>query len=126
MKRFRGFSLLEVLVAVAVIGIALSAALNAMSRSVDNLSVLERKTLASWVAENQLAYLRIEVMRNLQNPSKLEGEEEMAGRIWYWKATIETTEDDSVNRVAMMVSSDSKFLSIDSEVTSYLPVVVGQ
>lgn len=123
MKLQSGFSLLEVLVALAVVGIAMGAAMSAMSRGVDNLTVLERRTLSSWVAENQISNLRIELMRNLQMPTELNGEEEMAGRIWYWQANIEATEDEAVNRMLMRVSLREDMRAIESVVTTYFPVL---
>lgn len=123
MNKDTGFSLLEVLVALAVVGIALSAAMSATSRSADNLSVLERRTLATWVAENQITNLRLELMRNLELPGDLSGEERMAGRNWYWSAKVETTDDEMVNRMILSVSQNSDMRTIDAEVLTYYPVL---
>ena len=48
----QGFSLLEVLVALAILGISLGAAIKATSSSLGNAGYLQQRTLAHWVAMN--------------------------------------------------------------------------
>ena len=55
----RGFTLVEVLVAVAVIAIALAAGLRAAGVLVDNSQRLADVTAAQWCAENQLTNLKL-------------------------------------------------------------------
>ena len=56
MQRFpRGFTLSEVLVAVAIVSIALLAALRAAGQGTSNAGELRSRLLAGWVAENRLA-----------------------------------------------------------------------
>ena len=60
MKRAaRGFTLVEVLVAVAVIAIALGAGLRAAGVLVDNSQRLADIIAAQWCAENQLTQLKL-------------------------------------------------------------------
>ena len=54
-QTFSGFTLIEVLVALAILAIALSAALRATNISTDTAITLRQKTLASFVANNLLA-----------------------------------------------------------------------
>ncbi|WP_459618328.1 type II secretion system minor pseudopilin GspI [Bordetella sp. 2513F-2] len=58
--RQKGFTLIEVLVALAIIGVAMAAALRAMGVMIDNNRALHDKTLAMLAAENMLAQLRLE------------------------------------------------------------------
>ncbi|MGL5728054.1 MAG: type II secretion system minor pseudopilin GspI, partial [Plesiomonas sp.] len=55
----RGFTLLEVLVALAVFAVAALAVMQAASGHVRSLSLLEEKLFAGWVAENQQALLAL-------------------------------------------------------------------
>jgi len=59
MKAIRGFSLLEVLVALAIFAAAALSMLAFSTVIVQQQSRLERKTLALWLAENTLAELRL-------------------------------------------------------------------
>jgi general secretion pathway protein I len=55
----RGFTLVEVLVAVAVVAIALGAGLRAAGVLIDNSQRLSDVIAAQWCAENQLANLKL-------------------------------------------------------------------
>ncbi|MET3130953.1 general secretion pathway protein I [Oxalobacteraceae bacterium GrIS 1.11] len=56
----RGFTLLEVLVALAIVGIALGACLSAVGNLTRNHGALRATTMATWSAENRLAHIRID------------------------------------------------------------------
>ncbi len=56
--RVRGFTLLEILVALSLLAIGLAAAIRAVTVSTDTVATLQARQLAGWVAENQLTLLR--------------------------------------------------------------------
>jgi len=96
-----GFTLLEVLVALAVVAIALSAILGSSGRTVSNAANLRDTTLAQWVGENRMAELRLE--GEWPSTGGSEGEAEMGGREWFWRMEVEDTEDDNLRRVEVSV-----------------------
>lgn len=49
----RGFTLLEVMLALAIFALAATAVLQIASGALSNQQILEEKTVAGWVAENQ-------------------------------------------------------------------------
>ncbi|MGB0514780.1 MAG: type II secretion system minor pseudopilin GspI, partial [Wenzhouxiangellaceae bacterium] len=53
----RGFTLIEVLVALAVVALALGALIRTTGQAADTQYEAERRTLALWVASNRLAEL---------------------------------------------------------------------
>lgn len=55
MKRQQGFTLLEVLVALAILAVTLAAVTRATILLTDSASEAKQRTLATWVAQNQLA-----------------------------------------------------------------------
>jgi general secretion pathway protein I len=55
----RGFTLVEVLVALAIFAVALTAALRACSVATDTALDFRQRLLAGWIAENRLAEYRI-------------------------------------------------------------------
>lgn len=57
--RVRGFTLLEVLVALVVVGTALGASLRAIGSLTQNSSALRASMMATWSAENRLAQIRL-------------------------------------------------------------------
>ncbi len=55
----RGFTLIEVLVALAIVAIGMAAVMGALTSSANTISYLRDKTFAQWVALNQIANLRV-------------------------------------------------------------------
>ncbi len=58
-KRSAGFTLLEVLVALFIVGTALGASLRAVGSLTQNSSDLRTSMMATWSAENRLAQIRL-------------------------------------------------------------------
>jgi general secretion pathway protein I len=58
-SRRAGFTLLEVLVALVVVGTALGASLRAVGTLTQNSSALRSSMMATWSAENRLAQIRL-------------------------------------------------------------------
>lgn len=102
MSKARGFTLLEVLVALAVIAFALGSIIKVTGSSAANASYLRDKTLAHWVAANRLAQMQT---KNNPWPTKGgdEGAVEMAGREWFWMTEVLDTPDPEMRRVNINV-----------------------
>ena len=81
----RGFTLLEVMLALAIFALAATAVLQIASGALSNQQILEEKTVAGWVAENQTAQLYL--MTREQRAVRHQGESDMAGSRWYWRTT---------------------------------------
>lgn len=81
-----GFTLVEVLVALAVLTIALAAVMRALSQSIDTSASLRDRTIAMWVAQNRLTTHLVE--RDFPAMDTTEGDAEMAGRAWRWRERV--------------------------------------
>jgi general secretion pathway protein I len=82
-KRNRGFTLIEVLVAIGVVSFTIPALMLLMMKQADNAGSLRNKTIATWVAENTLTRLRLQ--RRLEDATLRDVTEEkveMAGTEW--------------------------------------------
>ncbi len=101
-SRQRAFTLLEVLVALAIFATVAAAVLTAAASSVRNAARLEEKALAGWIADNQLVELQ------LQRPSPGTGrnqrEVSYAGRDWQLQEAIDSTSDPAMRRVTLWVA----------------------
>jgi general secretion pathway protein I len=95
--------LIEIMVALAIITIALGAIIESTSSSTSNATHLRDKTIASWVAMNQIALTRAK--RTWGTISNTRGTVEMAGQEWQWKMQIKSTEEKDIRRLLVDVSS---------------------
>ena len=105
----RGFTLVEVMVALAIVAIALPALLMSLYQQIDDTAYLRDKTLAYMVAENKLAEIRLVIgsTRNL-SAGKDSGLASMADRDWYWWVETKATEVEKFFRVDITVSLEEE------------------
>ncbi|MBL1259102.1 MAG: type II secretion system minor pseudopilin GspI [Thiotrichaceae bacterium] len=118
LKRARGFTLLEVMVALAVIAIGLGAVITEASRNISNATLLEAKTLGHWVATNKV--VEVQVSGDWPRAGEESGDVEMAGRDWYWTTIVIDTLDDHVKRMDVEVRTDASSEKPIVKVISYL------
>ncbi|NQD94286.1 type II secretion system minor pseudopilin GspI [Pseudomonas sp. CrR25] len=102
MKRSAGFTLLEVLVALAIFALVAASVLSASARSLQTAARLEDRTLAMWIADNHLAELQLAETPPAQGRDQ--GELTFAGRAWQWQSEIQTTSEPSMRRVTVWVA----------------------
>ena len=98
MKQNEGFSLIEALVALAVLAIAAVGLTRAVESHVDSTRALERRAAAMWVAENRLAELQIGA--RAAGPAEVE----MLGQRWRVAVGETRTDDPEIVRVRITVS----------------------
>jgi len=97
----KGFTLIEVMVALLIIAVALSGAVKVMSNGAHNASLLSQKTFAQWVGLNQLTTVKLKGVWLKTGESK--GEVEMANQKWQWVQKVIKTEINDVNRLEVSV-----------------------
>ena len=102
-RRSRGFTLIEVLIALAFLAIAMSAIIATVGSSIRNAAELQDKTFANWVAMNELTTLRLAATWPAVGTQK--GNAEMAGQKWNWQTKVSTTQDPDLLRVDVDVSN---------------------
>jgi general secretion pathway protein I len=99
--RARGFTLIEMVVALAVLAVAMGALISGMGRYAANAAALREKTVALWVAHNRLTEIGLEPA--WPEIGKSDGDVEMAGAEWRWDVTVAETPDPKVRRVDITV-----------------------
>jgi len=103
-RQQKGFTLLEVLIALAILAIALAAAIKGVSSHVSNLVYLKERSLAHWVGLNALTELR--VSGQWPKTGEIKGDEVMAGREFKWVISVTEVEGGDVRRLDVKVSPE--------------------
>ena len=112
MKHQPGFTLLEVLVALAVLAIAMGAIIHAATQSINTVATLRDQTFASWVALNQVNTLLLESAPWPEEGSRT-GSVELANRTWRWDARFFKTEDPDLRGVELTVRASETGPELD-------------
>lgn len=103
--RSRGFTLIELLIALVVFAVAGIAVSSRLGTTTAQIFQLERKTVASWVADNHLTSLRLE-RRNTRDPiptGRKSTRVRLGGRDWRLETEIEATTVETLRRVDVAV-----------------------
>lgn len=116
MRSNAGFTLIEVLIALAILSIALTAVIKATSQNIKDNAYIQNKTIATWVASQVMNESRVGVIKVPTAPDKLEEETEMLGRTWKWQASLNPTPNQHIKEVQVKVfdSNEHLFTTLES------------
>ncbi|MGH8173464.1 MAG: type II secretion system minor pseudopilin GspI [Rhodanobacteraceae bacterium] len=103
-RRTSGFTLLEVLIALAVVALAMLALTRTASLQVGDFDALRERTLAGWVAANVLTETRMAAP--LPSTGRSDGRVEFASREWRWTRDVKATPDPVIRRIDVQVFLD--------------------
>ncbi|OUD14289.1 type II secretion system minor pseudopilin GspI [Thioflexithrix psekupsensis] len=113
-----GFTLLEVLVALAVVAIALAAVIKALGQQVENQRYLQDRTLGQWVAHNVLTELQVK--NEWVAVGEKEGNTDMAQRSWFWRIEVSNTIDPRLRRVVVSVYQEPEHRHVIASLVGFL------
>ena len=102
----RGFTLIEMLLAIVIIGVVGTTVATATAGVANQMYALERRTIANWVASNQLTRLHLAQEQQLSQPIS-KGKKTlrfyMGNRQWLVEQQISETETPWLSRVEIDV-----------------------
>lgn len=104
MKRRAGFTLLEVLIALAILAIASTAVISQSGQSIRQLHRLEQKSVALWIADNQIAYLR--GLPSWPSTGRRSEQLEMSGALWNIDTEVTATSEPWLRKIDVSVAVD--------------------
>lgn len=105
LPRARGFTLLEVMVALAIVSIGLIAAFNGIIQMAHSSATLRDRALADWIAMNQITEIRIS--GEFPEVGSRNGEVFFADRPWRWEARVSETGVTDLRRIDLYVMRDA-------------------
>ncbi|MDD9893410.1 MAG: type II secretion system minor pseudopilin GspI [Gammaproteobacteria bacterium] len=117
-RQHKGFTLIEILVALVFIALPMTAIIQTVSNYVYEAAYLKEKTVAHWVAMNKLTELQ--VTRQFPKPGTSNGETLMIGEAWRWEYTVNNTPEADMRRVDINVFAPSDKEAVLTSLTAYL------
>jgi len=106
LKSVRGFTLIEVMVALAVVAVALPALMFSLHQQIDGTAYLRDKSVAHLIAANKLTEVRLLARARGQLLKGTDsGTTEMAGRQWDWQLNSTETQLPKFFRVEIKVQA---------------------
>jgi general secretion pathway protein I len=97
----RGFTLLEVLAALIIVSLGMLGVIEAVSLTARNSSYVREKTIAHWIAMNQLTAVRL--LPGAPKVDKSSDEVDMGGRRWRWTMEVSQTPVETMRRIDIRV-----------------------
>lgn len=102
--RSRGFTLIEILIALTVLAVAMGAIIKATGDYTGGIAHLRDRTLADWVARDVLNDFQIH--REWPPVGERKGTMEMGHSEWAWRAVTSQTDEPELRRMDVEVSPE--------------------
>jgi general secretion pathway protein I len=96
-----GFTLIEVVVAIAIVALGLGALFNVLANTASNIGSLRERTFASWIANNRIAEVRLGTV--FPSVERTTGELEYAGSKWRYEQVVSQTAVEGLRRIDVRV-----------------------
>jgi len=100
--RCKGFTLIEVMVALSIVALSLTAVATSMVQMVDAANTMRDRTYASWIAHNKITEMRLSA--DSPEVSTSSGEVDYANTSWQWRAVVSETGVKDLYRIEVGVS----------------------
>ena len=103
-----GFTLIEVMIALAIVAISLGSAIAITSQDIMRADSMQHRAYANWIAQNKLTEARINNIK--PNVGIQDGFIIFAGNNWQWETNISETGIDDLYRMDVAVSIEYREL----------------
>lgn len=104
----KGLTLLEVLVALAIISVALTAIFYALYTTNRSITYLQDKTFGYWIAENQLAAFQLNNPDATALPPEAEGHVALFNEKWHWHIQTQPTSNSGISALIVDVTVNNE------------------
>ena len=101
-----GFTLVEVVVALAIVVVSFMALYGVIMQMVNATTLMQEKTIASWIAFDQITELRLN--KELPGGTKSNGVKEMGGVTWLYSVELRATGSDAIRQIIVTVAPEDE------------------
>lgn len=102
LRQPQGLTLIEVMVALAIVAIALTAIIKSVSQHIRSVSHLQDKTVALWVSQNVIAKAQLGLL-DLPRSDTVTNQTDMLGRTWFWSLAQAATPNPHISKLTVKV-----------------------
>ncbi len=102
-KKSPGFTLIEVLLALCVIAIALTALIKSTAQTVTGTMHVKEKTISHWVAMQGVSMIQLGLL-TMHGQQEITQSTTMLGQRWYWRARLQPTPVKHMQQISITVS----------------------
>jgi general secretion pathway protein I len=103
-RQTKGFTLIEVLIALTILSIALTAIIKTTSENIRGTLHVQNKTIASFLAGDVINQVRVGILTLPLAPDHTGGEINALGQIWQWHGYLSNTPNKNINEIHVQVS----------------------
>lgn len=100
-----GFTLIEVLLALSIIAIALTALLKATAQNIENTQRIKEKTISHWIAMQGVSMIQLNMVSVTPSEESTQVTT-MFNQKWYWRAKASSTPMKHMQRIIISVSKN--------------------
>ena len=111
--RSRGFTLIEILVALAILAVALAAGMRSVAQSSDAATLLKQRTLALWVAQNRLAAAQLADAVAARSAFATATREQARAQ-FVWRETVNGTPNPAFRKIEITVADPARHRTTSS------------
>ncbi|MFI4919477.1 MAG: GspI family T2SS minor pseudopilin variant LspI [Legionellales bacterium] len=102
--RGSGFTLVEVLLALAVIAIALTAMLKVTAQNIETTHRIKEKSISHWIAMQAVSMIQLNLIAVNQSQESTQATT-MFDQKWFWRAQIKTSPMPTIQLITISVSA---------------------
>lgn len=102
-RTMSGMTLIEVLVALAIAAIALTAIIKAASQNIRGTAHLQQKTIALWVGQEVMSEVQLGLLKLTDNSDNETRATKMLDQTWYWRVHEEATANGRIYKIEVRV-----------------------
>jgi general secretion pathway protein I len=118
-ERSAGLTLIEVMIALAIVGISMTAIIKAASQNIRSTGYVQNKSIAVWVGQQVINEARVNLLQLPNPPDKLKQTTTMLHHEWLWTAAQESTPNTRIKKAIVKV-----FANADADEEETTPSVI--